>query len=122
MQARLDRLTEMSEADGTVTSWLLEPRRPLGTWYLRALVEVPGYGGREATFEYEEWYEAALGGWRMSAYQYEVRWAPTPAGRWAEHWHHGNFHRHCDLRGHTGPSAHYQGQPLLSLDMARDKG
>ena len=65
MQARLDRLTEMSEADGTVTSWLLEPRRPLGTWYLRVLVEVPGYGGHEATFEYEEWYEAAPGAFLM---------------------------------------------------------
>lgn len=120
MHARLERLTEMSEADGIVTRWLLEPRRPHAR-YLRVLVEVPGYGGHEATYEYEEWYVPASGGWRMSKYQYEVRWAPAPAGRWAEHWHAGTFHRHCDPPGHKGPSPHYQGQPVVSLDMARQE-
>lgn len=111
----------MSEADGIVTRWLLNPRHPRGRWYLHVLVEVPGYGGHEVTFEYEEWYEAAPGGWRMSAYNYEVRWEPAPAGRWAEHWHDGDFHRHCELRGHKGQAAHYQGQPVVSLDMARQE-
>ena len=72
---------------------------------------MPGYGTHDATFEYEEWYDRAREGWRMRAYEYELRFEPGPSGRWAEHWHDGVFHRHRESP--TGGHAdHYAGAPI----------
>lgn len=102
-------MRELSEADGEEADFA-DIERGLRR-YLRLLVEVPGHGAREAVVEYAESYERAGSIWKLSAYQYELRFEPATAGRWAEHWHDAIFHRHCEhptARRH----AHYAGQPI----------
>lgn len=79
--------------------------------YVHLRIALPGYGTHAATFEYEEAYERSREGWRLSGYQYELRFEPAPSGRWAEHWHDAVFHRHCEPP--RGPhSDHYAGRPI----------
>lgn len=83
--------------------------------YLHLQLAVPGYGGHDATFEYEEWYVRGREGWRLMAYEYELRFEPAPSGRWAEHWHDDVFHRHCEpKRGRHAD--HYGARPIQLFD------
>lgn len=85
------------------------------TRYLLLRIAVPGWGRHEATFEYEEWYERSGDRWRMTDYQYELRFEPAPSGRWAEHWHDGIFHVHCEPA--RGPHRdHYPSRPIQLFD------
>lgn len=118
LNARFVTLRETSEADGDEVE--VEVARRGGVRYLRLVIGVPGYHrGRLATFEYEEKFSRSARGWRLFGYQYELRFDPAPSGRWAEHWHDDDFHRHCEPA--SGPHAdHYPSRPIQLFD-ARDE-
>ncbi len=78
-------------------------------------IAVPGYGRHLATLEFEEWYVRAPAGWRMTDYQYELRFEPAGSARWAEHWHDDDFHKHCEPRDGSHEE-HYASRPIQLFD------
>lgn len=83
--------------------------------YIRLRIAAPGYGSRFATLEFEEWYVRVAAGWRMTDYQYVLRFEPPGSGRWGEHWHGDDFHRHCEPpRGSL--AGHYPSRPIQLFD------
>jgi len=102
-------LREVCEADGDELE-ATDERRPRDR-YFRLRVAVPGYGSHRATLDFEEWYDRAPGGWRLSDYRYELRFEPAGSGRWAEHWHDDTFHLHREpARG--AHAHHYPSRPI----------
>ncbi|MBI2982791.1 MAG: hypothetical protein HYY42_01145 [Chloroflexi bacterium] len=83
--------------------------------YFRLRVAVPGYGIHHATLAFEAWYDRVRAGWRMTDYQYELRFEPAGSGRWAEHWHDDDFHRHCESAAGPHPD-HYSSRPIQLFD------
>lgn len=79
---------------------------------MRLVIAVPGYDRpTTATLEYEEKFERRKRGWRLIGYQYELGFEPAGSGRWAEHWHDEDFHRHCEPAPGTH-EAHYPSRPI----------
>lgn len=80
---------EASEADGDEIESLDIARGR--TRYLLLRIAVPGWG------------------------RHELRFEPAPSGRWAEHWHDGIFHVHCEPA--RGPHRdHYPSRPIQLFD------
>ncbi|MBI2774285.1 MAG: hypothetical protein HYX56_07330 [Chloroflexi bacterium] len=107
-------LRKASEADGDELE--VEDTARGRIRYLRLLLGVPGYHQkRQALFEYEEKFERISRRWRLIGYQYELRFEPAGSGRWAEHWHDEEFHRHWGSPSRHG-GAHHPSRPIQLFD------
>ena len=85
---RIATLEEALESDGHVTRPVPGREPPDGIWYLDVQVEAPGYGlPQTAAYRYQEWWEAQVGVWELTAYAYDYRYGPELSGISGYHWH-----------------------------------
>lgn len=87
-----------------------------GIRHVHLVISAPGYyRSPTGTLDYEEKFQRSGRRWQLIGYQYELRFEPSDPGRWAEHWHDDDFHRHCEAA--KGPHAdHYPSRPIQLLD------